>query len=67
MKTLSTIEAVRKSRHLISERVNHDPASLVKYYMDLQRKEVERKIIINTDRISSFTTKRKANHLDVGI
>ncbi len=32
------IDEVREVRHLISERFGHDPAKLVAYYMELQKK-----------------------------
>lgn len=38
------IEEVRNARHRISERVDHDPARLVRYYMELQEKFRERLI-----------------------
>jgi hypothetical protein len=36
------IDEVRQVRHAISERVGHDPARLVEYYMKLQEQYKER-------------------------
>jgi hypothetical protein len=42
------IDAVREVRHRISERVGHDPARLVAYYMELQRQFPSR--LVGVDR-----------------
>ena len=37
-----TITQIRKIRHQISERFNHDPKKIVKYYIELQKKYKDR-------------------------
>jgi hypothetical protein len=36
------IEEIREARHRISERVGHDPARLVAYYIELQERYRDR-------------------------
>jgi hypothetical protein len=36
------IDEIREVRHRISERLNHDPAQLVAYYMKLQEQHRDR-------------------------
>lgn len=38
------IDEIRQERHRISERCGHDPAQLVAYYIELQKKYGERLI-----------------------
>ena len=38
------IDEIREVRHRISERLDHDPARLVAYYMELQEKYRDRMI-----------------------
>jgi hypothetical protein len=38
------IDEVRQERHRISQQCGHDPARLVAYYMELQKKYAERLI-----------------------
>lgn len=33
-----TITQIRKTRHQISERFNHDPKKIVEYYIEMQKK-----------------------------
>lgn len=42
------IDEIREARHRISERVGHDPARLVEYYMRLQEKYRDRLISSRT-------------------
>ncbi len=37
-----TITQIRKTRHQISERFNHDPKKMVEYYIELQKKYKDR-------------------------
>ena len=37
-----TIERIRKTRRLISEKYDHDPKKIVDYYMKLQKKYASR-------------------------
>ncbi len=53
MKKLSAIESVRKARHIISEKANHDPETLVKYYINLQKNE-KRKIITINEKVTKY-------------
>ncbi len=39
------IDEVRDARRRISQRVDHDPARLVSYYMELQEKYQERLLV----------------------
>lgn len=34
---IGTLERVRDARHQISEKFNHEPEKLIKYYMELQQ------------------------------
>ncbi len=40
-----TITRIRKSRHRISAKFDHDPEKLVKYYMRRQKKHKDRLLI----------------------
>jgi hypothetical protein len=40
----AVIAEIRAVRHRISERVDHDPARLIAYYMELQRQYQDRLI-----------------------
>lgn len=42
MKPDPTIDAIRETRHQISESVNHDPRKLVERYRKLQERHPER-------------------------
>ena len=44
MKGDPTIDAIRDTRHRISEQVNHDPQKLVEYYRKLQQRHHDRLI-----------------------
>jgi len=37
-----TIAQIRKTRHQISERFNHDPKKIVEYYIEQQKKHGDR-------------------------
>jgi hypothetical protein len=41
------IDEVREVRHRISERVGHDPARLVAYYMELQKQFPSRLVVVD--------------------
>jgi hypothetical protein len=38
-----TLERVQNARHRISEQFNHEPEKLIRYYMELQEKEREKR------------------------
>ncbi len=50
MKDDPTIQAVRKARHRISERVGHDPRKLVEHYRKLQERHCDRLLAPATPR-----------------
>ncbi|NOY59711.1 MAG: hypothetical protein GXO75_12405 [Calditrichaeota bacterium] len=37
-----TIDQIRKTRHQISKKFNHDPKKIVEYYIELQKKYGDR-------------------------
>lgn len=47
------IDEIREVRHRISARVDHDPARLVAYYMELQKQYQNR--LIESDKIAEHT------------
>jgi hypothetical protein len=47
------IDEIRKVRHAISERVAHDPARLVAYYIELQKQYRDR--LIGTPELAEDT------------
>lgn len=42
MKDDPTIERIRRARHRISEKCDHDPQKLVRYYIERQKRHQER-------------------------
>ena len=44
------VDEIREVRHRISEQCNHDPATLVAYYMELQKQHSDR-LIDSTQRV----------------
>lgn len=52
------IDEIREVRHRISARLNHDPARLVAYYMELQKQYQDR--LIETKKTAERTDKSAA-------
>jgi hypothetical protein len=46
----AVIDEIRKVRHRISERFDHDPERLVAYYMELQQRDADR--LIDTSKVA---------------
>lgn len=54
-KDVSTIKRIRDSRHRISEKFDHDPKKIIEYYIEIQKKHIER-LVDNETEIKKATT-----------
>ena len=58
------IDEVREVRHRISERVGHDPARLVAYYMELQKQFSSRLVRATETEEAEFQVERTGSLID---
>ena len=62
MKDDPTIDRIRRARHKISERCEHDPKRLVEYYMKLQQRHRERLLATQSEHAPGVAEDESARH-----